>query len=288
MTQSRHKTYLQIIKRTIVEFVEEGAFFHGAALSYYTLFALIPMLYLSIISFGNLIGQEKWIEIITSLFQNNIGIEDISFFTSYLVTLQNANHSWVLDFVVILVLLYSCSAFMVSLKYSMNEFYNVKKQKREKINILLDLIGFRFISVLLLAVFAFIIISMYFLQIFAFSLLENWISDFGGILKATASGLHHVFSIVSNLLIFLGIFKYVHDGKISWKLAFHGAILTAVLLYLSQIIIKYYLQNYFFLGKGNAIGSLFILLAWVYYTSQVIFFGAKFTYVLGKHREELM
>jgi membrane protein len=95
--------------------------------------------------------------------------------------------------------------------------------------------------------------------------------------------LHHVFSIASNLLIFIMIFKYLHDGKISWNLAFRGALLTAVILYSSQLLIKFYLQNYFFMGKSGIASSLFILLAWVNYSAQIVFFGAKYTYVLGKH-----
>jgi membrane protein len=78
----------------------------------------------------------------------------------------------------------------------------------------------------------------------------------------------------------------VHDGAVEWKLAFTGGLLTAVLLFISQLGIKYYLQHYFFLGKGDVVGSMFILMAWVFYTAQVIFFGAKFTYVFGKAHHE--
>jgi membrane protein len=87
----------------------------------------------------------------------------------------------------------------------------------------------------------------------------------------------HGFSILSNLLIFSVVFKYVHDGKVTWRLAIGGAMVTSVLLYIGQLLIKYYLFNFFFAASGGLAGSLFILLAWVYYSSQIIFFGAKFT-----------
>ena len=92
----------------------------------------------------------------------------------------------------------------------------------------------------------------------------------------------HLISIFSNILIFTIVFKYIHDGFVPLKLAIKGAIVTSVLLFLSQLLIKYYLHNYFFLGNMGIGGSLFIFLAWVHYSAQIVFFGAKFTAVLAE------
>lgn len=281
------KKILNILRIATAEFFEEGAFFHGAALAYYTLFALIPLLYLTLISFGKIFGEDLCINAVTEIFQKNIGIEDISIFTSYLKNLNNQSKSFSLNLVMIIALLYSCSAFMVSLKYSINDFFNIQKLKREKLNVVMDILKFRFLSLAYLAVFALLILLSYFIQIFAFSILENWMSSsFGNVLIGFIL-FHHLFSILLNLLIIAFIFKFVHDGTVRWRLAFKGALLTSLLLFMSQLIIKYYLQHYFFLGKGDVVGSMFILMAWVFYTAQVIFFGAKFTYVYGKAYHEV-
>ena len=276
-----------ILKKATAEFFEEGAFFHGAALAYYTLFALIPLLYLTLISFGKIFGEDMCINAVTEIFQKNIGIEDISVFTAYLKNLNNQSKSFSLNLVMIIVLLYSCSAFMVSLKYSMNDFFNIQKRKREKLNVVMDILKFRFFSLAYLAVFALLILLSYFIQIFAFSVLENWLSSSIGNVHVGVILVHHIFSILLNLLIIALIFKFVHDGKVRWSLAFKGALLTSLLLFMSQVIIKYYLQHYFFLGKGDVVGSMFVLMAWVFYSAQVIFFGAKFTYVYGKAHHEV-
>jgi membrane protein len=138
-----------------------------------------------------------------------------------------------------------------------------------------------------LAVFALLILLSYFIQIFAFSVLENWLSSSIGNVHVGVILVHHLFSILLNLLIIALIFKFVQDGKVRWSLAFKGALLTSLLLFMSQVIIKYYLQHYFFLGKGDVVGSMFVLMAWVFYSAQVIFFGAKFTYVYGKAHHEV-
>jgi membrane protein len=286
-SEKSSKSILHVLKNATAEFFEEGAFFHGAALAYYTLFALIPLLYLTLISFGKIFGEEMCINAVTEIFQKNIGIEDISVFTAYLKNLNNQSKSFSLNLVMIIALLYSCSAFMVSLKYSINDFFNIQKRKREKLNVLMDILKFRFLSLAYLAVFALLILLSYFIQIFAFSVLENWLSSSFGNVSVGVILFHHLFSILLNLLIIAFIFKFVHDGMVRWSLAFKGALLTSLLLFMSQVIIKYYLQHYFFLGKGDVVGSMFVLMAWVFYSAQVIFFGAKFTYVYGKAHHEV-
>ncbi len=272
-----------IVKESIVEYIEEGAFFHGAALSYYTLFALVPIIFLTISTFGRIVGSERMLLIINDIFKNNVGIQDTSSFMSYLQSMHLDKNGLLIEIVGFILLMYTCSAFLVSLKRSINDFFEIKAKRREKQNIIKNVIGFRFVSILFLAFFAFVIILFYFLQIFIFSFMESSFFKNDNVLDWLFSLLHHVFSIASNLMIFIMIFKYLHDGKISWNLAFRGALLTAVILYSSQLLIKFYLQNYFFMGKSGIASSLFILLAWVNYSAQIVFFGAKYTYVLGKH-----
>ena len=72
------------------------------------------------------------------------------------------------------------------------------------------------------------------------------------------------------------------DGIVLHRLALAGSIVTSTLLYLGQLGIKYYLTHYFFAKDAGIAGTILILLAWVYYTSQIIFFGAKFTAVYAK------
>ena len=177
MHSKSNKSYLTVLRLSVVEFVEEGAFFHGAALAYYTLFAMIPLLYLTLISFGKIFGEHVCIDAITMILRKNVGIQDISAFTGYLQSLNNQSKSLALNIVMILVLLYSCTAFMVSLKFSMNEFFNIQKKKRENLNIIMDFLKFRFVSIGLLAFFALAIMLSYFIQIVAISLLENWFSS---------------------------------------------------------------------------------------------------------------
>ena len=273
---------LAVFKESIIGYFSEGAFFHGAALAYYTLFSFVPIVYLSTSIFGRVVGKENMQTIIIDVLQNQIGISDTKGLMDFLNSLNFDKPSLFLEIVSIGILLYGCSAFLVSLKRSINEFFDISKKKRHEENIIMDIIGFRFLSVAYLAIFAFIIILLYFLQGFIFYAFTNYLHYKNGFVDFTLVFFQHLISIFSNILIFTIVFKYIHDGFVPIKLAIKGAFVTSVLLFLSQLLIKYYLHNYFFLGNMGIAGSLFIFLAWVHYSAQIVFFGAKFTAVLAE------
>jgi membrane protein len=264
------------------EYVQEGAFHHGAALAYYTLFAFIPIIYLTTSIYGRIIGQDNMRQIVSSLLQSGLGLQDSGTILQLVEGISFEKPNFFLEVVSIGILLYTCSAFMISLKRSLNEFFNVAKKSREESNLFMEIIGFRFVGVLLLAVFALVIILFYFLQVFIFSALTNWLHWNNGFVDFSLQVLQVVLTLVSNVLIFLLIFKYMHNAKVSWRVARDGAIATALLLYLSQWLIGYYLHHYFVMGKLGVANSIFIMLAWIHYSAQIVFFGAQFTFHIGK------
>jgi len=126
----------------------------------------------------------------------------------------------------------------------------------------------------------FLIFLFYFLQVFVFTLIEQYLVAHEALEGSVFSVIHHFFSIGLNVLLIYLMFKLVQSGSLSKSTGLKGALITGVLLYFSQVAVKFYLNNFFFLGKGEVIGNLFILMAWVFYTAQIIFFGATLTHVL--------
>jgi membrane protein len=270
------------------EYVQEGAFHHGAALAYYTLFAFIPIIYLTTSIYGRIIGHDNMRQIISALLQSSLGIQDSGAILQIVEHVSFEKPNFFLELVSIGILLYTCSAFMISLKRSLNEFFNVSKKSREASNLLMEIIGFRFLGILLLAIFALVIILFYFLQVFIFTALTNWLHWNNGFVDFSLQALQIILTLFSNVLIFLLIFKYMHNAKVSWRVARDGAIATALLLYASQWLIGYYLHHYFIMGKLGVANSIFIMLAWIHYSAQIVFFGAQFTYHIGKvHNERI-
>jgi len=135
---------------------------------------------------------------------------------------------------------------------------------------------------ILLMVFGLIIIITYFAQIILLSFGDKLFNELDTLHYLFDFLTQHFMPLVMNFTIFYFVFKYLSDGIVDSKLARSGAIITATFLYLGQLLIKYYLTHYFFARDTGIAGTLLVLLTWVYYTSQIIFFGAKFIAVYAK------
>lgn len=82
--------------------------------------------------------------------------------------------------------------------------------------------------------------------------------------------------------IFGLMFKYVPDAKIVWKDVFVGSVMTAILFLFGKFLLGVYLSKGSLGSAYGAAGSLIVLLAWIYYSAQIILFGAEFTQVYSR------
>lgn len=272
----------RLISETFADFIIEKGLFHGAALSYYTIFAMVPIIYLSVATFGAIIGQETMIQIITKLLKEQVGINDVSGIISFLKTVDFEKGNFVLRVIGIIALIVSSTAIFASLKNSMNTFFDLERIYDSKRTKLLSNLLSRLISVGLLGFFAAVVIVTYFAQIILVSFGNKIFGDMAGFSTFFMNFLQHAIGILANLLIFGFVFKYLHDGVIRWRLAWTGSFVTAILLYLGQLLIQYYLGHLFFAKDGGIAGALLVILAYMYYSSQMIFLGAKFTAVYAR------
>ena len=272
----------QLIKHTIVEFFQEKSFLHGAALSYYTIFALVPIMYLAFSTFGKFVGNAQMQAIIGNLLNKQIGIQDVSGIMTFLEGVDMEKGSFVLNVVGVFALLLSSTALLASLRNSINEFFDISRTFDNHKKLIMSHLFSRLVSVSLLTMMGAVIIIVYFAQSiilpFGSHLFEKMEIMNGFIIFF----LEHILSMMSSLIIFTFIFKYLHDGVVEWKLAFGGALVTAIMLNVGGLIIKYYLGHIFFAKDGGIPGTMLVILAWMYYSSQIIFLGAKFTAVYAR------
>lgn len=275
------REFLQLTKTSFTEFVNEDNFMHGAALAYYAIFALVPIIYLALTGFGTIMGQEQMIVIISDIMESSMGIKDVTPFTDLMYQWNiGSGGSFVLRTVGIMVLMFTSTAMFSSLRTSINSFFHVEPIKHY--NAILDNLLNRLVSFGILALFGFIIILVYFSQTLLVSLSHKLFDDFTGAEKTVLFIIEHASMIFVNFVMFAFIFKYLHDGKIRWKLALGGSIFTAILLYFGQLLVNYYLKNFFFAADSGIAGTLLAVLTWIFYTSQIIFLGAKFTSVYAR------
>jgi len=269
-------------KDTLLSFFQERAFFHGAALSYYALFSMFPLLFLIVSFLGRILGEDFILKMIKNFLLENVGLSNVDEIMAVVGTYNLDRGNIFLEIIGIVFVLIASSAFLTSLRNSINEFYNIEKTVHKGRKAIQVNIFERMVSLVFLAVFASVFLIIYMFHSVGFTLIHSWLDSSTDIQVFILRVMDFSFSILLNYIIFLLIFKFLHNGLVTWRVASMGAIVTAVLLFLGQLLIKYYLLNMFVLGTAGIAGSLFIFMAWVHYSSQIIFVGAKFTFTFSK------
>jgi len=276
------KQRLSIVKDTFIEFFGEEPLAHGAALAYYTLLALIPMLYLSITYVGMFLGQETMVNVISEVMRENIGLSNIDGVLDLLSSVNFEKANVLIQIGGIIALLFSCSAIFGSMKRSLNAFYDIDPPKASGRKMILSTIITKLVSMSFVVGATIVLLLLYFAETVFLSLNKRFFEDMEALNWFFTGIAQHGIPIVTNVILFTFIFKFLHDGQVRWKMAIRGAVVTSLLLYLGQVLIKFYLGKYFFASGSGIAGSFLVILVWVYYSSQIIFFGAKYIFVLSR------
>jgi membrane protein len=270
-----------LVKTTFVEYFSEATFRHAAALAYYAVFSLIPMIYLGVYFFGRILGNETVHLMISDFLHNQVGMQDVSGLMDFLKSYDVEKRNPVMEIVGIVTLLFASSAFVVSLRKSISDFLDIEPGTAPVKKMILRTILSRLLAIAFIGIFGVIILLIYVAQTVLISIGQDVITN-STLHVLFSNGLAHFASLATNFLIFTMMFKYIHDAKVKWKAAMFGALITAVLVYLGQVLIKFYLTNFFFAADGGVVGSIFVILAWIFYTSQILFLGAKFVKVYSE------
>lgn len=270
------KNNLEILKKTFLDFFKERSLMHGAALAYYALFAMVPILYLTISYAGRLLGHGRVVEILKLAISQYTGIKDVDGIFDFLNSLDLTKSSFFLELVGIIALLFSASALMMSMRRSLDVFMDITPSPKTGKKLVLSTLISRGVSLLFVAALTVVVIAMYFAETIILSVSDKFLEKAEVVHWLFSEFSKHGIPLIMNFIVFLLIFKFLHSGSVRWKYVLTGSIVTALLLYLGQVLIKLYLGKYFFAAESGIAGALMIILLWVYYSSQIIFFGAKY------------
>jgi membrane protein len=246
----------------------------GAALAFYTVFSLAPLLVITIAIAGLVLGQEAAQGQIFDQLRLLIGatsaeaVQDV---------VQNANAqpaTGVLTTMIgFLALLFGASGVFGQLQTSLNAIWGVEpKPGRGLLGIVHDrILSFGFI----LVVGFLLLVSLLLTAAIAFS--GEWLGGMFPAIEMIVQIANSILSLAVITLLFATIFKFMPDAKIAWRDVWIGAFITAALFTVGKLLLGLYLGKSGVGSSYGAAGSLILLLLWVYYSSQIVFFGAEFT-----------
>lgn len=276
------KEKISLVKTVFKEFFQERSFLYGAALAYYALLAIVPTLYLAVTFYGQIVGHDTMVEIISTFLNEQVGIRNPEALLSFLDEVDLSERNTVMTVFGIIALMFSTTAIISSLRKSINEFYDLEKWKVGTRRRIVRGLLFRLLSMLFVLGVTTLIVVVYFAETVIFSMGNDVFNNTGWVGEAGLVILRNGMLLLVNWVILFFIFQFLHDGKVHWRRSLEGALLTSVMLYIGQLVIQFYLRHYFFAASGGVAGTPLILLVWVYYSSQIIFLGAKFIAVRSR------
>lgn len=267
------KSFWQILKKSVTDFVSEGAMKYSASLSYYTVFSITPVLVIIIGVVSIFYGREAVTGQIYHQFAGLMGEKTAALVQEALKNIQLSGTNIIATVVGVITLIVGATGVFAELQDSLNKIWNLKVEAEKGwLKFLTNrLISFSMIISLgfLLLVSLMLNATIDFLSDRFFTRFESW-AWIAGTLNTVV-----VFAIITVLFAF--IFKFLPDALIEWRDVWAGAMFTAVLFILGKFLIGYYLSTSSVATVFGAAGSLALLLVWVYYSSAILFFGAGFT-----------
>lgn len=252
---------------------KDDALSEGAALSFYTLVAF-PALLISLLSFLSLFLHRETVQT-EILRQANIVMGDrgTDVVQQVFSSLPPQTELKMVTFVSFAILLVGAAGFFGQLQKALNKIWDVKMKNNLGIKKYLLNRGLHFIMVLGLGGFLIGTILIEAFISFALPFLQNLLPIPLSFLQVLSYVLAFIFIVIAFALIF----KFLPSIEIQWKDVWMGAIITALLFTLGKFLIGLYLSNSRVSSAYGAAGSLVAFLVWIYYSSQVIFFGAEIT-----------
>ena len=270
------KSLWKLLKTIVIKWLDDDPFQSAAALSYYTLFSLAPLLIISIAVAGFVFGHEAAHNQIVMTIQGLVGRESAEAVQAMIQSASNRPESGMLSSLIGgIVLLFGAGGVVGQLQTSLNAIWGVKAQSDSGVH---EFIRRRFISfAMVLAVGFLLLVSL------TISALISGAAQFMGGLIGEAALIAHVLDILLSFgfitLLFATIYKLLPDVEIQWNDVLTGAAMTSVLFTIGKSLIGLYLGSSAITSIYGAAGSIITVLLWVYYSALIFLLGAEFTQV---------
>jgi membrane protein len=269
------KNAFSLVKEAFQGWMEDGSLELGAALSYYTAFSLAPLLVIAIAIASLAFGRQAVEGQLFAQIRGLVGPQSAATIQSMIASAGHRGSGTFATVASVVVILFGASGVFGQLQTSLDRIWHVApKPGRGVWGLLRD----RFLSFgMVLGVGFLLLISL------VVSTVLSALGAFAtGHLPAIAPLLQAVGFVVSFAVItalFAMIFRFLPDARVDWKDVWVGALATALLFTIGKTLIGLYLGRATVSSSYGAAGSLIVVLLWVYYSAQILFFGAEFTKV---------
>lgn len=267
------KKMLRVLVKSLNEWLDHRGASKGAALAFYTLFSLTPILILVIAVAGYFFGDEAAQGQIINQIQGLVGRNGAQAIQALLAAARDPSASLMATIIATILLIIGATSVFTELKGSLDEIWGGRKQTSSTLSVLLKtrLLSFGLVLTLTFLLLISLVVSA------ILSVLQHYV---GGIWSSSAllfASFSWLISFAVITCIFAVIYKMLPDAPLSWTDVLIGSLFTAGLFVFGKYLIGIYLGNSAVASSFGAAGSIVALLLWVYYSAQIFFLGAEFT-----------
>ncbi|WP_439880900.1 YihY/virulence factor BrkB family protein [Pontibacter sp. MBLB2868] len=268
-----------LLKEAYLEFIDNNSFQKGAALAYYTIFSLPPMLIIIISAAGYFFGEQAVSGEIYFYIKELIGSEGAYSVQKMVENVNEFGDFNIAALVGVIALFIAATGVFISLQNSLNEIWYVKPvPKRGYLKLVLD----RALSFGMILIIAIILLVSLMADTILVAIGDFLTARFSGWVIYVLHATNFLFAFVLMSFLFACVYKFLPDAKIKWRDVGVGAFVTSLLFVLFRGLIGFYLGKNDVGSVYGAAGSIIVILTWVFFTSQIIFFGAVFTFVYSR------
>jgi membrane protein len=277
----RPASILKLLKEAAKEWDKDKCPRLGAALSYYTFFSLAPILVIAIAIAGFFFGAEAARGQVVEQLRGLIGTDGA---VSVQLLLENAwkdsNGGVIATIIAVVILLVGATGAFIELQDSLNTVWEVvpkpgrgiKGFLKDRLTSFGVVVGVGFLLLVSLVISA------------ALAALNSYLSSWITGIDWVWSIVDVVISFVVVTLLFAMVYKILPDVELEWRDVWIASAFTSVLFSIGKYLIGLYIGNSSIASSYGAAGSLVAILVWVYYSAQIMLFGAELTEVYVKHK----
>ena len=264
----------QLLKGAVKAWSDDYAPSMGAALSYYTLFSIAPLLLIVIAVAGWFFGDEAVRGELVGSLQYLMGEEGAKAVEGMLASVSEPKEGVIATVIGIFVLLLGATTVFGELQNDLDRIWRVPARETEKG--WWRLLRSRLLSLGMILGIAFLLMISLVFDAVLQALGKMWGTGLG---KALAQTLNFVLAFGLTTTIFAMIYKLMPRAKIEWHDVWVGAAVTAALFAIGKFLIGLYIGRSAVASSFGAAGSLVVVMIWVYYSAQIFLLGAEFTWV---------
>ena len=268
-----------MLRQAVFSFIEDGALSRGAAIAFYTVTSIAPVLLIVIAIAGLAFGREAAQNAVSLQLSGLMGQQTADVLQSAITSASGKSSGMLATIIGIASLVVTASGVFSEMQSALNAVWKVES----KATTLSRLLRTRAIGFGLVAALGFLLIVS--LAVSAgLAAFGDYLDSIAPIGKLVLKILNFTFSLALLAVLFAAIYKVLPDRRLQWRDVIIGAFVTAVLFTVGKTLIGWYLGSSAIGSSYGAAGGLIVLLLWVYYSVQVFLLGAEFTKIYANRQ----